>query len=129
LLAAFSPTLLEALISPHQAEEQTTELAPAALPAAAEPALSPARSRTMNLLLDVDLPVSISFGKTRLPMHDVIKLTTGSIVELDRGINEPVEVLVNQCLIARGEVVVVEGNYGVRILEIASRQERMRTIR
>jgi flagellar motor switch protein FliN/FliY len=129
LLAAFSPALLEALTSPLQAEEQTTELAPTELTAAAEPALSPARSRTMNLLLDVDLPVSISFGKTRLPMNEVIKLTTGSIVELDRGVNEPVEVLVNDCLIARGEVVVVEGNYGVRILEIASRQERMRTIR
>ncbi len=62
-------------------------------------------------------------------MKDVIKLTTGSIVELNRGVNEPVEVLVNQCLIARGEVVVVEGNYGVRILEIASRQERIRSLR
>ena len=48
-------------------------------------------------------------------MKDVLKLTTGSIVELNRGVNEPVEVLVNHCLIARGEVVVVEGNYGVRI--------------
>jgi len=50
-------------------------------------------------------------------------------VELNRSVNEPVEVLVNQCLIARGEVVVVEGNYGVRILEIASRQERIRSLR
>jgi len=83
----------------------------------------------MNLLLDVDLPVSISFGRTQLPMKDVIKLTTGSIVELNRSVNEPVEVLVNQCLIARGEVVVVEGNYGVRILEIVSRQERIRSLR
>jgi flagellar motor switch protein FliN len=89
----------------------------------------PARSRTMSLLLDVDLPVSISFGKTQLAMRDVIKLTTGSIVELNRGVNEPVEVLVNGSLVARGEVVVVEGNYGVRILEIASRQDRMRTLR
>ena len=64
-----------------------------------------------------------------LPMKDVIKLTTGSIVELNRRVNEPVEVLVNQCLIARGEVVVVEGNYGVRILEIASRQDRIRSLR
>jgi flagellar motor switch protein FliN/FliY len=89
----------------------------------------PMRSRTMSLLLDVDLPVSISFGKTQLAMRDVIKLTTGSIVELDRTVNEPVDVLVNGSLVARGEVVVVEGNYGVRILEITSRQERMRTLR
>ena len=83
----------------------------------------------MSLLLDVDLPISISFGKTHLAMRDVIKLTTGSIVELNRGVNEPVEVLVNGSPVARGEVVVVEGNYGVRILEIASRQDRMRTLR
>ena len=84
---------------------------------------------TMDLILDVELPVSISFGKTELAMKDVLKLTTGSIVELNRGINDPVEVMVNHCLIARGEVVVVEGNYGVRIREIASRMERMRSIR
>jgi flagellar motor switch protein FliN len=86
-------------------------------------------SRTMDLLLDVDLPISISFGRTQLPMKDVLKLTTGSIVELNRNVNDPVEVLVNHCLIARGEVVVVEGNYGVRIQEIASRQDRLRSIR
>jgi flagellar motor switch protein FliN/FliY len=89
----------------------------------------PMRSRTMNLLLDVDLPVSISFGKTQLPLKDVLKLTTGSIVELNRGVNDQVEILVNQCLIARGEVVVVEGNYGVRIQQIASRQDRLRSLR
>jgi flagellar motor switch protein FliN/FliY len=83
----------------------------------------------MDLLLEVELPVSISFGKTALPMKDVLKLTTGSIVELNRGVNEPVEVLVNHCLIARGEVVVVEGNYGVRIQRIASRQDRLRSLR
>jgi flagellar motor switch protein FliN/FliY len=84
---------------------------------------------TMDLLLEVELPVSISFGKTELRMKDVLKLTTGSIVELNRGVNEPVEVLVNHCLIARGEVVVVEGNYGVRIQHIASRQDRLRSLR
>jgi flagellar motor switch protein FliN/FliY len=61
-------------------------------------------------------------------MKEVLKLTTGSIVELDRDVNDPVEVLVNQRLIARGEVVVVEGNYGVKIQEIASRNERLRSI-
>ncbi len=84
---------------------------------------------TMDLILDVELPVSISFGKTELLMKDVLKLTTGSIVELNRGVNDPVEVMVNHCLIARGEVVVVEGNYGVRIQQIASRLDRMRSMR
>jgi flagellar motor switch protein FliN/FliY len=83
----------------------------------------------MDLLLDVELPVSISFGRAQLPMKDVLKLTSGSIVELNRGVNEQVEVLINQCLIARGEVVVVEGNYAVRIQEIASREDRLRSLR
>jgi flagellar motor switch protein FliN/FliY len=85
--------------------------------------------QTMDLIMDVELPVSISFGKTDLPMKDVLKLTTGSIVELNRGVNDPVEVMINHCLIARGEVVVVEGNYGVRIQQIASRLDRMRSLR
>lgn len=86
-------------------------------------------SRTMDLLLELELPVSISFGKRQLPLKDVLKLTTGSIVELNRGVSEPVDILVNQCLVARGEVVVVEGNYGVRIQQIASRLNRLRSIR
>jgi flagellar motor switch protein FliN/FliY len=132
LLVAFSPGLLEVIATPQRVEGRPGELAtvnPTVNPGDAEAAILPARSRTMNLLMDVDLPVSISFGRTQLPMKDVIKLTTGSIVELNRSVNEPVEVLVNQCLIARGEVVVVEGNYGVRILEIVSRQERIRSLR
>jgi flagellar motor switch protein FliN/FliY len=83
----------------------------------------------MSRLLDVDLPVSISSARRSLPMRAVIKLTTGSLVELNRGVNEPAEALVNGSLAARGEVVVVEGNYGMRISEIASRQDRMRTLR
>jgi len=132
LLVAFSPGLLEVMVSPQRVDERSGELAtvtPTVNPGDAETAILPARSRTMNLLLDVDLPVSISFGRTQLPMKDVIKLTTGSIVELNRSVNEAVEVMVNQCLIARGEVVVVEGNYGVRIIEIVSRQERIRSLR
>jgi flagellar motor switch protein FliN len=85
-------------------------------------------SPAMELLLDLELPVSISFGKTQMPLKDVLKLTTGSIVQLNRTADDPVEILVNQRLIARGEVVVVDGNYGIRIQELASRQDRLRSI-
>jgi flagellar motor switch protein FliN/FliY len=85
-------------------------------------------SRTLELLLDVELPLSVSFGRAHLPIKDVIKLTTGSIVDLNRTVGEPVEVIVNNCVIARGEVVVVEGNFGVRIQEVISKQERLRTL-
>ncbi|HVY92451.1 MAG TPA: flagellar motor switch protein FliN [Bryobacteraceae bacterium] len=86
----------------------------------------PGGSKTLDLLMDVALPVSVSFGKTLLQIREVLKLNTGSVVELDRLISEPVEVIVNNCVIARGEVVVVDGNYGVRVTQLASRAERMR---
>jgi len=96
------------------AEDQGTEL--------------PRRSRTFNLLMGVELPVSVSFGQVQLPLKDVLKLSAGSIIELNRTVDEPVEVIVNNCVIARGEVVVVEGNYGVRIHQIMSRQERLKNL-
>ncbi len=126
LWVGFSPKLISLLCTPAAEREP----APAGEP---EPEKRTAKSGevppTMELLLDVELPVSISFGKTEILMKDVLKLTTGSIVELNRGVNEPVEVLVNHCLIARGEVVVVEGNYGVRIQQIVNRQDRLRSVR
>ena len=130
LLLALSPGLAVTVAAPPPpVEVSRQEAAPAARPEALDAQSPAAMSRTMDLLLDVDLPVSISFGRAQLPMKDVLKLTTGSIVELNRAIDEQVEVLVNGCLVARGEVVVVEGNYGVRILEIASRDDRLRSLR
>jgi flagellar motor switch protein FliN/FliY len=86
-------------------------------------------SRTFELLLDVEMPVSVSFGRATLTLQEAIKLITGSLIELDRGLNDPVELLVNNCVIARGEVVVVEGNYGVRLTEIVSQKERLQQTR
>ena len=101
-------------------------------PGAMTPAPAPGgghqESRTLDLLLDVELPISVSFGRAHLPLKEVMKLTTGSIVELNRTISEPVDIIVNNCVIARGEVVVVEGNFGVRVHEVISRQERLRTL-
>jgi flagellar motor switch protein FliN/FliY len=109
----------------------SAELAAAGTPRrddASVPALRDnAVSRTFDLLLEVALPVSVSFGKTNLQIREVLKLNTGSIVELDRLITDPVEVIVNDCVIARGEVVVVDGNYGVRISQLASREDRLRS--
>ena len=123
-----SPQLVALVTAPPPSGAEASDQTAIAQEAGAAGRSTPV-SRTMELLLDVDLPVSISFGKAKVPLKDVLKLTTGSIVELDRSIDEMVEVLVNHCLIARGEVVVVEGNYGVRIQEIASRQDRLRSLR
>ncbi|MEX2264746.1 MAG: flagellar motor switch protein FliN [Bryobacteraceae bacterium] len=89
----------------------------------------PVGSKTLDLLMEVELPISISFGRTELLLRDVLKLNSGSIVELSRTISEPVDVVINNCVIARGDVVVVDGNYGVRINQIVSRRERLSTIR
>ncbi|MDQ6700069.1 MAG: FliM/FliN family flagellar motor switch protein [Acidobacteriota bacterium] len=130
LLVAFSPVLLQALGPvPGKREEGAGEASSddREIPAGAPGLQRKGISKTFDLLLEVGLPVSISFGRTQLPIRDVLKLTTGSIVELNRTVLEPVEVVINDCVIARGEVVVVEGNYGVRIRQIISREERLRT--
>ena len=87
--------------------------------------LSNPTSRTMDVLLDVHLPVSISFGQAKIPLRDVLKLTTGSVVELNRQPEDAVDIIVNDCVIARGEVVVVDGNYAVRIQSIVGRNQRL----
>jgi len=123
ILAVFSPAV--ANIDPCATPAASAKEAPAA--SKPSPALD-ASTSSIDLLLDVELPVSVSFGRAQLPLKDVIKLTTGSIVELNRTLSEPVEVIVNNCVIARGEVVVIEGNYGIRIKQVISRQERLRTL-
>jgi len=132
LSIGFSPKLLSAILAPAASPAAAAgpyEVTPASEPQPLQVVHRAAVSPAMDVLMDVELPVSISFGKTQLPMKDVLKLTTGSIVELNRGVNDTVEVMVNHCLIARGEVVVVDGNYGVRIQQIASPQERLRSVR
>jgi flagellar motor switch protein FliN len=79
----------------------------------------------LDMVLDMELPVTISVGRTQLPLRDVLKLTTGSIVELDRLITDPVDIRVSNRIVAKAEVVVIDGNYGVRVLEIVSPSERL----
>ena len=69
-------------------------------------------------LMDMDLQVSISLGRAELSLQDVLRLTTGSIIELNRSVGDPVDVVVNERVVARGEVVVVNGNYGVRVQQL-----------
>jgi flagellar motor switch protein FliN len=79
----------------------------------------------LERLMDLELPVSVALGRAVLPIQEVLKMTSGSLVELDRDVGEHVELLVHGTVVARGEVVSVKGNYGLRIREIISRQERM----
>lgn len=75
-------------------------------------------AHNLKLVMDVELNVSLRFGQRQIPLRDVLDLGSGSVVELDRMVDEPVELLLDGKLIARGEAVIVDGNYGLRVTEI-----------
>ncbi|MFN8557064.1 MAG: flagellar motor switch protein FliN [Dehalococcoidia bacterium] len=88
------------------------------------PAAAPRQDRNVDLILDVSLHVRVELGSTRMTVAEVLALGPGSVVELDRLAGEPVDIVVNDRLIARGEVVVVEENFGVRVTEILAGRSR-----
>ncbi len=85
----------------------------------------PSESVSTNLavLRNVELELSVELGRARMPVRSLLALTSGDVIELDRHANAPVDVLVNGTLVAKGEVVVVDDEFGVRILEIISSDE------
>lgn len=85
-----------------------------------EPVLPPPPSN-IDLLADLQMRVSVELGRTRMSVSDVLALGAGSVVELDRLAGEPVDILVNDRIVARGEVVVVDENFGVRVVEVLAR--------
>jgi flagellar motor switch protein FliN/FliY len=82
----------------------------------------------LNVLMDVQLPVSIRFGETEMVLEDVVKLGIGSVIELSSGGDQLVELVVNNRTLARGEIVTVDGFYGIRITEITSAGERFKSL-
>jgi flagellar motor switch protein FliN/FliY len=90
---------------------------------------SKATNENIEALLDVDLDVSIELGKASLSIKKVLELAPGSIVELDKMAGEPVDLLVNNKVVAKGEVVVVDENFGIRIVSLVSTEERIRSLR
>jgi flagellar motor switch protein FliN/FliY len=79
-----------------------------------------AEQQNLQLVMDVELDLTLRFGQRTLMLSEVADLTTGSVVELDRVVDEPVELLLGERVIARGEVVIVDGHYGLRITELTS---------
>jgi flagellar motor switch protein FliN/FliY len=84
--------------------------------------------RNLDLLLDIPLGITVELGRTKRMIKDILDLAPGAIVELDKLAGEPVDILVNNKLIARGEVVVVEENFGVRVIDILSPTERIKRL-
>jgi len=89
----------------------------------------PSEQPSMDLVLDIPVDVAVELGRTRKLVREVLAMVPGSVVELDRQAGEPVDVMVNGKLLARGEVVVIDENFGVRISEVISRPERLATVR
>ena len=81
-------------------------------------AQSAAEAKNLDLVLNVELNVTLRFGQRLLTLREVLDLTTGSVVELDRQVEEPIELLLDGKVIARGEAVVIDGNYGLRVTEV-----------
>jgi flagellar motor switch protein FliN len=115
-------------------EDETVRAAPA-IPSMPPPALAatatvppPTRAPNLEVVLDIDLPLTVRFGETDMTLDALTRIGTGTVVDLGRSPDDPVDVLVNGRLVARGTVVVVAGNYGVRVTEVVSASDRARTL-
>ncbi|WP_423410695.1 flagellar motor switch phosphatase FliY [Heyndrickxia sp. MSNUG] len=86
-------------------------------------------TKNLDMLLDIPLQVTVELGRTKRSVKDILELTTGSIIELDKLAGEPVDILVNNRLIAQGEVVVIDENFGVRVTDIISQSDRIKKLR
>lgn len=104
---------------PAPQPEAAATTAPATTPAASAPASA---DNNLDLLLGVDLNLTLRFGQRTLTLREIMDLSSGSIIELDRQVQEPADLLLGDKLIAKGEVVIVDGNYGLRITEVSDPQ-------
>ena len=109
------------------AEEASAADAAAAHGVMEQPATEALPDR-IDVILDIDLPLIVRFGRTELPLRTLARMGPGSLIDLGRSADDPVDVLVSNRVVARGEVVIVGGNYGVRILDVVSPKERIRSM-
>lgn len=107
---------------------QAQNVQPAVFSNFEEVQLAPPETRNLNMLLDIPLQVTVELGKTKRSVKEILELGTGSIIELDKLAGEPVDILVNRQLVAQGEVVVIDENFGVRITDILSQRDRIKKL-
>jgi len=112
---------------PRQQPAQHVNVQPVQFAPLVQPTL-PVIDTNINLIMDVPLQVTVELGRTRKLIRDILELAPGSVIELDKLAGEAVDILVNGKLIAKGEVVVIDDNFGVRITEIVSPLERTYTL-
>ena len=99
-----------------------------ALDEADKSAVPSGEAKSLDLILDIPLTVSVELGRSKMLINDLLQLGQGSVIELTKLVGEPLEVLVNQKLVARGEVVVVNEKFGVRLTDIVSPMERVQSL-
>ncbi len=109
--------------------EQTVPLEEFQVEAGGEMADSSNAEINLDALMDVGVTLSVEIGRRKMPIKQLISLNQGAVVELDRSVNEPLDLLVNGTLIARGEVVVVEGQFGLRLIDVVSASERLKKLK
>ena len=110
---------------PAQAPAPPPTAASSAPPAPAPPTLSAG----VELLLDIELEAALRFGCKELPLGEILDLGPGDVVQLDRNVADPVDLIVGDKIVARGEVVLVNGNFGLRVTEVAAPRKRLESIR
>jgi flagellar motor switch protein FliN/FliY len=115
LMASLSSISAAAAVPPPVADLQVSNLAVSHEP-------------NFDLLLGVNLNLTLRFGQRTLPLREVLELASGSVIELDHEVHEPADLLLGDKVIARGHVVIVDGNYGVRITEVADARQRIGTL-
>ena len=97
--------------------------------AAAKTAADENKDRNLQLILDIPLRVTVELGRTKMPVNELLNLGQGSVIELNKLAGEPMEVFVNDKLIARGEAVVVNEKFGIRLTDIISTKERVEQLK
>ncbi|MFH5183179.1 flagellar motor switch phosphatase FliY [Paenibacillus sp. TAB 01] len=110
------------------APQRDVNVQPAQFSSFAPPQLTPPEDTNLNLLLDIPLKVTVELGRTHKVIKDILELSQGSIIELDKLAGEPVDILVNNKLIAKGEVVVIDENFGVRVTDIVNQWDRIQKL-
>jgi len=112
--------------------EPASAVAAVAQPANIFPRLTPGApvdgAQDLDLILDIPVNLTVELGRTRIPIKHILQLAQGSVIELDALAGEPMDVLVNGCLIAQGEVVVVNEKFGIRLTDIVTPSERVRRL-
>ena len=121
-----------AMAEQEGAARKSAVISGASAQARAFPELSPETSGAgagrLDMILDIPVHLTVELGRTKIAIRNLLQLAQGSVIELDRLAGEPMDVLVNGCLIAQGEVVVVNDKFGIRLTDVIAPDERLRRL-